>query len=174
MNFSKSKKYRKALDFATQKHKGQTRIGGDAYITHPIAVAQLVEDWGYGKNYVLTALFHDLLEDTDATEKEIKKIGGKKVLSAVKLLTKSKPYVMSEYVEQIKNNNISRVVKAADRLHNIRCAKVTDEKFKRRYILETYDWYTDLCCEMLPALKDLALSVENGRTEFSFLFDGKD
>ena len=54
-----------ALTLAAEKHNGQFRIGGQPYITHPVAVAQLVRDRGYGADYQIAALFHDLLEDTD-------------------------------------------------------------------------------------------------------------
>ena len=88
----KSEKYFQALAYATKKHEGQLRIGGLPYITHPLAVAEWLIARGYGEEYIITGFFHDLLEDTDATEQEIAKIGGQKVLEAVKLLTKYKDY----------------------------------------------------------------------------------
>jgi GTP pyrophosphokinase len=97
---------RRALEFATLKHKGQKRIGGNDYITHPIAVYEMVKKQGYGEDFQITALFHDLLEDTDATEDEILKFSNKNVLTAVKLLTKEKGYEMQKYIDGGDENEI--------------------------------------------------------------------
>lgn len=166
-----SQKLDTALAYATEKHKGQKRIGGADYITHPMAVMEIVRDEGYGLPYQIAALFHDLLEDTDATEEEILDLSSPEVLEAVKLLTKQKGYVMSEYISSIKDNKIARAVKAADRLHNLRCALVTGEEFKRKYILESVDWYLDFCPEIPKAVKKLAESLESPLPELSFLYD---
>ena len=160
-----------ALQFAESKHKGQTRIGGDAYISHPIAVMEIVKSLGFDEIYQITALFHDLLEDTDATEEEILKYGSPEILEAVKLLTKEKGYDMSEYVSSIKQNPIAFAVKAADRLHNLQCAIITDEEFKRKYILETVDWYLDFSPEIRKAVKRLAESLKTTMAELSFLYE---
>ena len=161
----------KALDFATEKHKGQKRIGGDDYITHPIAVCEIVKNQGFGENYQITALFHDLLEDTNATEEEILSYGNAEILTAVKLLTKQKGYNMQEYIKAIKNNEIAFVVKGADRLHNLECALVTDVEFKRKYILETVEWYLDFSPEIKTAVKRLAESLDTPISELSFLYN---
>lgn len=160
-----------ALTLAAEKHNGQFRIGGQPYITHPVAVAQLVRDRGYGADYQIAALFHDLLEDTDAKEQEMAEIGGEKVLEAVRLLTKQKGYNMAEYVAGIRSNPIAFAVKGADRLHNLRCALVTDEEFKRRYILETLDWYLEFDTEIPAAVKALAESLSSPLSELSFLYE---
>ena len=162
---------RHALEFAKEKHKGQKRIGGDDYITHPIAVSQIVKNQGFDEIYQIAALFHDLLEDTDATEEEILKYGNQKILEAVILLTKKKGYDMAEYVGSIKQNPIAFAVKAADRLHNLQCAIVTDEEFKRKYILETVDWYLDFSIDIRKAVKRLAESLETPMVELSFLYE---
>lgn len=153
--------YLRAIAFATEKHAKQVRMGGMPYIVHPIAVADIVNCWGYGRDYIIAAFFHDLLEDTDATDEEILEIGGPEVLEAVYALTKSEGYVMSEYVAGILANDIARVVKAADRLHNLRCAVLAPEDFKRRYVLETLDWYMDLAPEIAPAVRHLASTMEH-------------
>ena len=160
-----------ALEFAKAKHKGQKRIGGDDYITHPIAVCEIVKSQELDKNYQIAALFHDLLEDTDATQEEILKYGSPEILESVKLLTKEKGYDMAEYVSSIKQNPIAFAVKAADRLHNLQCAIVTDEEFKRKYILETVDWYLDFSPEIRKAVKRLAESLKTPMAELSFLYE---
>lgn len=161
----------RAQVFAEKKHDGQFRIGGDPYITHPMEVARIVKEQGYGIDYQITALFHDLLEDTDATEQEIEEIGGKNVLEAVKILTKEDGYVMAEYVAAIKQNEIAFAVKAADRLHNLNSALCTNTEFKRKYILETVDWYLGFSKEICQAVKTLAESLEMPMTEMPFLYE---
>ena len=168
---AESERVQHALEFATKKHEGQERIGGDDYITHPIAVSEIVKNQGFDENYQIAALFHDLLEDTDATEEEILKYGNEEVLEAVKLLTKKKGYNMAEYVNGIKRNPLAFAVKAADRLHNLQCAIITDEEFKRKYILETIDWYMDFSPEIRKAVKNLAESIESPMAELSFLYE---
>lgn len=167
---SESENIQRAIAFATEKHKGQKRRGGSEYITHPIAVYEDVKGQGYGEDYQIAALFHDLLEDTDATEGEILSLSNQSVLTAVKLLTKQAGYDMKAYVEGIKNNHIAFVVKGADRLHNLKSAIVTNVEFKRKYILETIDWYLDFSKEIKGAVKALAESMETPIAELSFLY----
>ena len=162
---------KRALQFARKKHKGQFRIGGDEYITHPMAVAEIVKRQGYGIDIQITALFHDLLEDTDAKESEILKFGNEEILKAVKLLTKQKGYDMAEYVAGIRQNEMAFAVKAADRLHNLRCALVTDTEFKRKYIFETVDWYLNFSPEIPKAVKKLAESLDTPLAELPFLYE---
>lgn len=150
-----SERYAAAYEYAARKHEGQYRKGGEPYITHPAAAAEILRSLGYNEDYQITALFHDLLEDTDAAEQEIEAIGGKDVLKAVKLLTKQKGYVMSEYVAGIKSDPMAYAVKAADRLHNLRSAVCADESFRRRYIVETLEWYMDFSPEIPEAVKKL-------------------
>ena len=150
-----------AYQYAEEKHRGQYRKGGEPYITHPLAVAKILREKGFGIDYHITALFHDLLEDTDASEEMIEKLGGKNVLKAVKLLTKSDGYNMSEYVDGIKSDPIAFAVKGADRLHNLQSAFVASIDFKKRYICESREWYFDFCPEIPEAIKALADSIED-------------
>lgn len=162
--------YQKALAYATRKHDGQLRIGGEPYIMHPIAVAQMMRDSGYGVDYQIAALFHDLLEDTDATQTEIEGFSNKNVYEVVLLLTKRKGCIMKDYIDNICNNPMAKVIKAADRLHNLECALGTDPDFKRRYILETVDWYLDFSPEIPKAVRKLAQSLEQPLSELSLSY----
>ena len=150
-----TEKCKLALLFAAEKHRGQTRRGGIPYITHPIAVAEMLEKKGFDERYVLAGIFHDLLEDTDATETEILDIGGPEVLRAVKLLTKEPGYIMSRYIDGIKSDPIAREVKAIDRIHNLSCAAVCSEEFKLRYIKESIEWYLDFSPDVAVVTKAL-------------------
>lgn len=158
---TQQQRYEAALAYATRMHAGQTRKGGAPYITHPIAVAEIIRAWGLGETYVLTALFHDLLEDTAATEAEITALGGDAVLAAVQLLTKRPGYVMAEYMAAIRANPVAKAVKAADRLHNLRCAPEADEAFRRRYVAESRAWYMDMSPEIPEAVAALEATLND-------------
>ena len=159
MNLKEEQIIKSALLFAEKEHSGQKRIGGEPYITHPKAVAKIISDKGYGSEYIITALFHDLLEDTDATEQEIMRLGGKRVLNSVKLLTKTDKTIMSDYISGIKSDPMAFAVKGADRLHNLMSAECADKSFKLRYIKETRLWYMDFMPEIPEALNALENSL---------------
>ena len=154
-------KINQAIEYATKKHEGQYRTGGKPYITHPLEVMNMLKERNYDINYQLVGLFHDLLEDTDATEEEILNLSNDKVLEATKLLTKTKGYNMSDYIYKIKNNPIAKTVKAMDRLHNLRCAVECNESFKIRYIKESLEWYLDFDKEILDAIIVLNNTLDN-------------
>jgi guanosine-3',5'-bis(diphosphate) 3'-pyrophosphohydrolase len=156
----------KAILYAMKKHEGQKRIGGEPYITHPLTVAMMLEQKGFGNDYILTGLFHDLLEDTDATEEEILFYSNEKVLKAVKILTKIKGEDIKTYMQRVLQEHITQMVKLADRLHNLRSAKIASEKFRRRYIKETEEYYLDLAKgtpfeeEIIQALEELKATLK--------------
>ncbi len=144
----------KSLDFAKIKHEGMTRIGGQSYIKHPIAVAAYLYDHGYRGKYTMTAFFHDLLEDTDTTEEEIFKLGGRFTRDAVKLLTKRKGTDIVAYLDKIESNEVAYAVKVADRIDNLRDACRAGLKFQKKYLKETEDYYLDFAVGS-PFFKDL-------------------
>lgn len=166
-----SERYLNALNFAAEKHKGQIRKGGEPYITHPKAVAEYLCQKGYSEDYQLAGLFHDLLEDTDATEEEILFYSSREVLKCVKLLTKKPGYDQKQYVQCIKNDPMAFEVKAADRIHNLSCAYEASEEFRIKYIRESVQWYLDFSPEILILLKELASTLSIELSEFPFLYD---
>ena len=160
--------YEKAYEFAKKKHGTQKRIGGDPYITHPVAVAKILKKEGYNIEYLIVALFHDLLEDTDATEDEIRSIAGEEVLQAVKLLTKEKGYDMQTYVTRIRQNPIAYAVKGADRLHNLRTASCTSRHFRQKYITETETWYLSFRPDIPAEVEKLKQTLTDENTDNRF------
>lgn len=137
--------YLLALEYATKMHQGQIRIGGAPYITHPIAVSEKLNSMSYGLDFQITALFHELLEDTAATEAEILRLSSQDVLNAVQLLTKNKQgYITRDYLDKIKNDRIALPVKLADRLNNLQCAVSAHKEFQLKYIKESTEYYIEL------------------------------
>lgn len=109
----------KCVEYARTKHANQYRKQGTPYIDHPLAVMSALKSEGLDENYQIAGLFHDLLEDTDATEEEILTLSNEKVLTAVKLVTKIAGYDHIEYINNILYNDIAKKVKAADRIYNL-------------------------------------------------------
>lgn len=134
----------KAVEFMKQKHGNQKRKQGTPYYTHPLAVAKLLKDKGFPVEYQMAGLFHDLIEDTDATYEEIVALSNEEVAEAVRLVSKTKGYVMSEYIGNIKANEMARMVKLADRIHNLSESPNASHKFQSKYIRETKMWFLDL------------------------------
>lgn len=135
------------IEFIKEKHKGQKRIQGTEYYLHPIQVANILKEKGFDENYQIVALFHDLLEDTNTTYEEILKISNKNIADAVVLLSKEPNYIMGQYMKRIKENEVAKMVKLEDRLHNLSEAHFASKKFIHKYINETKEWYIDLAKE---------------------------
>ena len=156
-----------AKEFVKRKHGDQKRKQGTPYYLHPFAVAELLKQYGFSYQYQLVGLFHDLIEDTDVTEEEIKKRTNQEIATAVKLLSKEKGYNMQDYVERISQNEMAKMVKIADRIHNLTETKFASEDFKEKYVQETKKWYVDLakgtCFETLlnDVLEELIQNLQN-------------
>ena len=127
----------KAEEFATLAHEGQKRKGGKdvPYITHPLAVAEILKSINAPSEIVAGGLLHDVVEDTDTTLHEIGEAFGKQVMTIVDYVTekdtmypiKGIPRKRSwksrkvEYIYRIKDAPYQAViVAAADKLHNLR------------------------------------------------------
>ncbi len=160
----------KAIEYATRKHEGQVRKDGSPYILHPLAVAKYLKDHGCSPETQIAGLFHDLLEDTDATEEEILELSNEKVLEAVKLLTKSDNKNCSAYIRDIRANQIAKVVKNADRIHNLTDACSGDPEFAERYAKNTKQYYVGKFSAELD-LKYQELCDTFGFGEYEYIID---
>ena len=134
----------KIKEYVKEKHKGQTRIQGTPYFDHPLAVSKILKVKGFNLDYQVVGLIHDLLKDTDASEEEILSLTNEDVLKAVKVLTKDKNYIMNDYINSIKENEIAKIVKLADRVHNLSEAHYASLEFISDYIKETREWYVPI------------------------------
>lgn len=118
--------YEKAVKVATKAHQGQTRWGGEPYITHPLAVAEAFDLERQPREKII-AVLHDVLEDSDVTYKEIVGNFGVVIADAVRQLTHPPHISYADYVVNIRDETIAgntsarlaRVVKEADLRHNL-------------------------------------------------------
>ena len=132
------------VEYIKHKHGKQTRKQGTPYYLHPVEVCNILKENGFPKEYQITGLFHDLLEDTDTTYEEIELISNKDIAEAVRLVTKEKGYIMADYIDRISKNDMAKMVKLADRLHNISETHLASKEFQKKYIYETEKYYLNL------------------------------
>ena len=124
-----------AIDFASAAHKGQKRLSGKSYITHPLQVADTLIEWGMDIDTVIAGVLHDTLEDTDATITKIENLFGRNVAFLVDGVTKlgqarAGMRNIESYLPATRDN-LSKlliavgqdvrviIIKLADRLHNL-------------------------------------------------------
>ena len=103
--------YKKCLEFTKEKHKGQYRKHGEPYYTHPLNVSNMLKEKDFSLEYQIAGLFHDLIEDTDATYAELLEYSNLEIVEAVRLVTKEPGYDMEDYINRIKKNDIAKHVK---------------------------------------------------------------
>lgn len=155
---------KEAAEYAKQKHGKQKRMQGTPYYEHPYMVAKILKDKGFSEEYQIAGLFHDLIEDTETSYEDILELTNRDIARAVLLVSKEEGYIMSEYMNRIKLDDMARMIKLADRLHNLNDAKVANSKFQRKYIKETEEWYLDLA-KGTPFEEDINKSLEDLREE---------
>ncbi len=146
---------RKAYVYAAAAHAGQTRLSGEPYLSHPLAVAYTLADMRLDGASVAAGLLHDTVEDTKATIEEIDESFGEDVADIVDGVTKismltfdSKEEQQAENIRKmiLAMNEDMRVlfVKLADRLHNMRTLDFQKPEKQRRIAQETMDIYAPL------------------------------
>lgn len=122
---------KKAIKLMFEKHKDQVDKSGIPYVFHPFHLAEQMDD----EETTITALLHDIVEDTDTTFDDLRKLGfSDNIINALKLMTHDKNIDYFEYVKNISKNPIARKVKIKDLEHNMdtsRLDEVTDKDLER-------------------------------------------
>lgn len=175
----------KSVEFAREKHKGQTRKSGEEYYTHPVEVAGILADMRMDVTTIVTAILHDTLEDTSATIEELSAEFSPEVaelVNGVSKLTK----IESQTFEGKQAENFRKLllamsedirvllVKLADRLHNMRTLYHFKDRPDKtaRISRETLDIYAPLAerigmHQFKEELSDLAFSYLNPEAQES-------
>lgn len=149
-----------AIDFATEKHKGQKRKSGEAFITHPLAVTGILVDWGLDIDTVLAGVLHDTVEDTATTLPTIESLFGRDVAFLVDGVTKvskarSGMRDLSSYLPATKDNLTKLliavgqdvrviIIKLADRLHNMQTLQYHQPEKRLKIARETLEVFAPL------------------------------
>ena len=170
-----------AYAFAKDAHKDQTRATGDPYITHPLFVAKYLSEIGMDNETIISALLHDVVEDTDVKLSKIKKEFGKEVALIVDGVTKLDKINYSS-TEEAQAESIRKMViamskdvrvlilKLADRLHNIQTIEPLPEWKQNKIAAETLYVYSPLAHRL--GLQSIKHTLED--KSFSILFPEQD
>ena len=149
------KRLEAAFHYADEEHAQQKRKDGSPYITHPLAVAEIVADLGLDLDSVVAALLHDVVEDTPATHEDIAKQFGDTVADLVDGVTKlTRMQYTSKEEEQMENlrkmfmamaKDVRVIlIKLCDRLHNMRTMMYQPERKQKEKSLETMEIYAPI------------------------------
>ena len=169
-----------AYDFSKAAHRGQFRSSGDPYISHPLAVANILAQLHLDSQALTAALLHDVMEDTAVTKAEISRKFGKPVAELVDGVSKLDRIEFGSN-EEAQAENFRKMllamardvrvilIKLADRLHNMRTlAAVPDEK-RRRVARETLEIYAPIANRL--GLNSIYQELED--LSFSYLYPGR-
>ena len=162
---------RRAYYYAEQAHEGQFRHTGDAYVSHPLAVASILSEMHMDHQSLMAAMLHDVIEDTGVTKTAIKSQFGNTVADLVDGVSKLNKITFSSHAEAQAENFQKMamamakdlrviLVKIADRLHNMRTLEVLTSDKRRRIGRETLDIYAPIANR---------LGMNNVRVEFEEL-----
>ena len=144
-----------AFNYADNAHAGQLRKDGSAYITHPLAVAEIVAELELDTDSIVAALLHDCIEDTGVTHEGIAKLFGITVADLVEGVTKlTRVQYTSKEEEQMENlrkmlmamaKDIRVIlIKICDRLHNMRTMAYQTPRKQKEKALETMEIYAPI------------------------------
>jgi GTP pyrophosphokinase len=148
---------RRAYVFAANRHQGQVRRSGEAYLIHPLTVAWMLTEMELDEVAIAAGLLHDILEDTDTSTEELESEFGEHVTRLVVALTKISTYESSfSSKEATEAENFRRLllasiddvrvilIKLADRLHNMRTLGFLRRERQIAIARETLDIYAPI------------------------------
>ena len=149
----------RAYQVAAEVHEGQYRLSGDEFITHPLAVAEILADMGMDPTTIVGALLHDAVEDTDASLEDLRESFGDEVAEIIDGLTKiAKFSFRSSEAAQAENYRKMMVamardvrviiIKLADRLHNMRTLDPFPVEKRENKARETIEVYVPLASRL--------------------------
>jgi GTP pyrophosphokinase len=144
-----------AYELSKAAHEGQFRLSGEPYVSHPLAVAQVLAEWHLDEQVLIAGLLHDVMEDTAFTKQDITEKFGKSVADLVDGVSKlDKLSFQTEAHAQAENFRkmllaMARdvrviLVKLADRLHNMRTLTAMREEKRQRIARETLEIYAPI------------------------------
>ncbi len=164
-----------AYEMARAAHQHQSRMSGELYISHPLAVAKIVADIGLDEVSIVAALLHDAVEDTEITVADVEARFGAEVSGIVDGLTKlerlqfdsreaQQAATMRKMLVAMARDMRVLIIKLADRLHNMRTIASASVDKQRRTAQETLDIYSPLAHrlgmqEMKQQLEDLSFAA---------------
>ena len=173
----------RAYDFARDAHRNQKRASGEPYFIHPCAVAEILVDLGLDAETIAGALLHDVIEDTPATEEDVRENFGDGVLTLVSGVTKLDKIVFKSQEEE-EAENFRKIfiamakdirviiIKLADRLHNMRSLNFLSKERQQKMARETLDIYAPIAgrlgiSQIKCELEDLCLKyLDPGAFEY--------
>ncbi len=161
---------RRAYYYAEQAHDNQKRRSGEAYITHPLAVADILATMHMDHQSLMAAMLHDVIEDTGISKKAIAKQFGDAVADLVDGVSKLTQIEFESHAEKQAENFQKMalamakdlrviLVKLADRLHNMRTLGAMPSDKKRRIAKETLEIYAPIAHRL--GMNDLRLELED-------------
>lgn len=145
----------RAYVYAAKMHRGQIRLSGEPYMSHPIEVAVTLAELKMDAETVATGLLHDVLEDSETSYEQLVDLFGEDVARLVEGVTKIEKIRFGSR-EEYQAENLRKmllamakdirvlIVKLADRLHNVRTLKYAKEEQQKRVAGETLDIYAPL------------------------------
>jgi RelA/SpoT family (p)ppGpp synthetase len=161
---------KRAYYYAEQAHYGQFRRSGEAYVTHPLAVANILASMHMDHQSLMAAMLHDVIEDTGIGKEAIGEQFGEVIAELVDGVSKlAKIEYESQAEKQAKNFQKMAlamakdirviVVKLADRLHNMRTLGAMPPDKKRRIAKETLEIYAPIAHRL--GMNDLRIEFED-------------